>query len=374
MGRLTERLVRAAAKGRHYDGDCLILCVSGTGARNWICRVTVDGRKRDVGLGGYPLTTLAEARQKAIDVRRAARDGKPVAAAREAANFAACAEAFVKLKAPGWENPKTAENWRASLATYANPVIGKMRVANITANHVLEIIKPIWTTRTETAGRVRARIEQVLDYAKVRGFREGENPARWRGNLEFALPKPGAVSKVQHHAALPYTDVPAFWLELEQRRGSAARCLQWIILTCARSNEARGARHSEIADQIWTIPAERMKQRKAHRVPITEVAANLLPPHIYDDLLFPSEGGAPLSDMAMNQLLRRMRSEVTAHGFRSTFRDWAAEQTDAPREVIELCLAHAVYGDVERAYARSDLLDKRRTLMERWTAFVAGGA
>lgn len=374
MGKLTERFVKTAPPGRHHDGDNLILSVKPTGARSWICRVTVQGKKRDIGLGGYPLTTLAEAREKAIDIRRAARDNKPVVADREASSFAACAEAFIKMKTPGWENAKTPEMWRASLATYAFPIIGKMRVNDITANHLLDILKPIWTTKTETAGRVRSRIEAILDYAKTRGFREGDNPARWKGCLEYLLPKPGAVAKVTHHAALPYKALPAFWQDLSKRTGSAARCLEWIILTISRSGEGRGARFDELSEHIWTVPAKRMKQRKKHRVPICKAAAQFIPIQIDEEpLMFPSEAGTPLSDMAFSSLLKRMKVEVTTHGFRSTFRDWAAEQTDAPREIIEMCLAHAVYGDVEKAYARSDLLEKRRALMERWTAFVTGG-
>lgn len=371
--KLTNSNIGKLEPGRYHDGGNLILSVKPTGARSWVCRVTVQGRKRDIGLGGWPLTTLSEAREKAIDIRRAARDNKPVVADREASNFATCAEAFIKMRTPQWENAKTPDGWRASLATYAFPTIGKMRVNDITANHLLEILKPIWNTKNETAGRVRNRIENILDYAKTRGFREGENPARWSGNLEYLLPKPGAVAKVTHHAALPYKELPAFWKDLSKRTGSAASCLQWIILTVSRSGEGRGARYDEFSDGLWIVPPERMKQRKEHRVPLTPGAAKFIPVQIDDEpLLFPSQSGGQLSDMAFSSLMKRMKVEVTTHGFRSTFRDWAAECTDAPREIIEMCLAHAVYGDVEKAYARSDLLDKRRALMEIWTAFVTG--
>jgi integrase len=300
--------------------------------------------------------------------------------AAKALTFKAAASAYVASHRAAWHNAKHAAQWESTLSTYAYPVIGALSVQAVDTALVLKVLEPIWTTKPETASRVRGRIEAVLDWARARGFRQGENPARWRGHLDNLLPARTKVRAVKHHAALPYDDVPAFMATLRQQEGTAARALEFTILTAGRTGETLGATFPEIntAERAWIVPAGRMKARKEHRVPLSDRAVELVElaravPGLSDRHIFPGERrDKSLSNMAMLQLLRRMgRDDVTVHGFRSSFRDWAAERTNFPNEVVEMALAHTVSRKVEAAYRRGDLFEKRRRLMAEWAAFCA---
>lgn len=360
------------------------------GSRHWILRVKVGTKRRDIGLGGFPTVTLAQARERAreareliwrgidpVEQRKAARAA--LVAAQDVPTFAECARRFLANKRAEFRNAKHAAQWAATLETYAGPIIGNMPVDQVELRHIESILSPIWMSKTETAKRLRGRIEAVLDWATVSGHREGLNPARWKGHLDAVLASPNKVAKKQHFAAMPYTDVPAFLVELRQREGIAARALEFTVLTAARSGEARGATWKEIDMDagIWTIPADRMKAGKEHRVPLTDAAIAILRelPRLDDSpdspVFFAPRGGQ-LSDMALTSVLRRMGKDVTTHGFRSSFRDWAADQTSFPREVAEQALAHTLQG-VEAAYRRSDLFEKRRKLMDAWASHCAPG-
>jgi integrase len=340
------------------------------------------------GLGSAAVFSLAEARQKAIAGRRLAAEGiDPIEhragqaaawalATAKAMTFRACAESYIASHRAAWRNPKHAAQWPATLATYVYPSFGALAVQAIDVGLVMKAIEPIWTVKPETAGRVRGRIESILDWATTRGYRTGANPARWRGHLENLLPKKSKVRRVEHHAALPYPEIGAFMAELRQQEGVAGRALEFAILTAARTGEVIGARWDEIniAERQWTIPDERMKAGKEHRVPLSDAALAIvdkLAEIRRGDHVFPGgKAGRPISNMAMLMLLRRMgRGDLTAHGFRSSFRDWAAERTGFPAEVAEMALAHAVADKVEAAYRRGDLFDKRRQLAEAWAKF-----
>lgn len=384
VSRLTE-------PGLHFVGVVagLALKVSVTGARSWILRATVGNRRRDIGLGGYPDVTLAGAREAARNARSKIKEGiDPVDDARAARSkliaeavsgilFDEAASKYITAHEAGWKNTKHASQWRNTLETYAYPVIGKMRAKDIQTAHVMQVLEPIWTAKSETASRVRSRIELVLDWAKVRGYRKGENPARWKGHIDKLLPKRSEVASVEHHAALPFREIGAFMVSLRKVEGMGARALEFAILTAARSGEVRGATWSEIdlEGATWTIPAERMKAKKEHRIPLADAALELLrilPRMVGTDLVFPSSRNEMLSDMTLSAVLRRMgRSDITGHGFRSTFRDWAGETTAYPREVIEHALAHRLKDKAEAAYQRGTLFDKRRKLMDDWAAFCA---
>lgn len=379
----------------------LHLQVLPSGGRSWLLRVTVGERpatdksktpgkpvqrRREVGLGGYPEITLAMAHEKARAVREQVRAGlDPVAqkvAARSALRAAAAASLtfesaaaqYIAAHEAGWRNAKHGDQWRNTLKTYADPVMGKLLVADVQVAHVLKVLEPIWHTKTETAVRLRGRIEKILDWAKGRGYRSGDNPAAWTGNLQAQLPQPKAIAKTEHHAALPIAKVPGFMAKLRDQQGMGARALEFVILTAARSGEVRGATWAEIdlKAEVWTVPGERMKAGKEHRVPLSADAVTLL--NSLDrvegtDFVFPSAKGKPLSDMTLTAVLRRMKVPAVPHGFRSTFRDWAAEQTNHPREVAEMALAHTIENKVEAAYRRGDLFEKRRVLMEDWAGF-----
>ncbi|SHE87670.1 Integrase [Litoreibacter ascidiaceicola] len=373
--KLNARKVETALAGRHGDGRGLFLYVKPTGARSWVLRYQVQGRRHDLGLGAYPDVTLAMARQRATDARRLILDGDdPIAKRRQAQpkTFKDAALELIESKRPGWKNAKHAAQWTSTLEAYVFPSIGNMQVTKIATADVVGALKPIWSLKPETANRVRQRIEAVLDYASALGIREGDNPARWRGHLDNLLPKPTKVRTVQHHPALPHADIAEFMAALSIRKGVSARALTFTILTSARSGETRGMTWAEIDldNRVWTIPAQRMKAGKEHRVPLTPAAIAQLGPRGQDaDLVFGSEtkAGKPISDMSMTALLRRMKYDnITVHGFRSTFRDWAGETTSFPREVIEAALAHGIKDKAEAAYARSDLFDKRRELMQAW--------
>jgi len=293
--------------------------------------------------------------------------------------FRECAEALIASHEAGWKNAKHRQQWRNTLATYVYPVFGNLPVQAIDVGLVMKVVEPIWATKTETASRVRQRIEAILDWAAVRGYRQGDNPARWRGHLQKALPARAKIQKVKHHAALPFADLPDFMSALRAMNGNSARALEFAILTATRTNETLKARWSEIEfkTKIWTIPGERMKAGRDHRVPLSAAALDVLmgmrEAHPTRDLVFPGSGrGRTLSSMALLMTLRRMkRADLTVHGFRSTFRDWAAETTSFPREVAEAALAHSVGDKVEAAYRRGDLFEKRRHLMEAWSAYCA---
>lgn len=378
---LSARKVDTAEPGKHGDGRGLFLFVKPTGARSWVLRYQINGRRRDLGLGAYPEVTLAMARARALDARRLIVEGRdPLAERGRQAHltFRKAAEALIESKRSGWKNAKHAQQWPATLNRYAMIKLGDLDVRRIETADVIDVLSPIWTKIPETASRVRQRIEAVLDYAKAIGLRKGDNPARWRGHIDHLLPKPASVRSVKHHAAMPYGDVPEFMTALGKREGVSARALAFTILTVARSGETRGMRWNEIdlQAQSWTIPAERMKAAKEHRVPLSDAAFLMLGKSGgADDLVFESEmrPGKPISDMSMAAVLRRMeRGDVTVHGFRSSFRDWAGETSSFPREVIEAALAHQLKDKAEAAYARGDLFIKRRGLMNAWARILVG--
>ncbi|WP_322737170.1 tyrosine-type recombinase/integrase [Delftia tsuruhatensis] len=330
--------------------------------------------------------TLAFAREKAREARSKIEQGLDPILERERAlsllraeqaksmTFEAACQALIDAKSDEWRNPKHRAQWAASLATYAYPTIGKLQVGDVGQAHILSILQPIWKEKTETATRLRGRIEQALDWARVRGFREGENPARWRGHLDKLLPAPTKIAKVVHHKALPIDAMPGFMAQLRQRKGLSARALEFLVLTAARSGEVRGATWQEIDMEaaVWTVPAERMKAQKEHRVPLSPQALALLAgmPRVEgNDLVFPAPRGGQLSDMTLTNLMRRMELDAVPHGMRSTFRDWAAERTHFPREVAEMALAHTIGNAVEAAYRRGDLFTKRAEMMANWGNF-----
>lgn len=379
---------RLSKPGRHAVGGVsgLYLFIGPGAKRCWTLRVTIGERRRELGLGAYPDVTLAQAREAARTARQRIQEGVDPAAEREAAQralvaeqnrqitFDECAAAVMKVKRAEASNAKHAAQWESTLKTYASPVLGNLAVADITLAHVVKVLEPNWSTKTETMTRVRQRIEAVLSWATARGYRGSDNPARWRGNLDTVLPKPTKISKVKHHQALPIPEIGSFIAELRGREGGAARALEFAILTAARSGEVRGATWDEIdvASRIWTIPAERMKARNPHRVPLSEAVIALLenqPRHANTNLIFPGARGGSMSDATMAAVLKRMGIAVTVHGFRSTFRDWTAEYTSTPHHVAEMALAHTIKNQAEAAYRRGDLLEKRRRLMEQWADF-----
>lgn len=381
--RLSDRAIRGLPPGRHLDGDGLYLLVSVSGAKSWVLRYQLRGVRRDMGLGGYPHVTLREARDRAYEAKRAVRvEGRdPVLERRlerrsTASNFASIASEYIRLKEPGWRSPKSASQWRSSLSQYVFPLIGEIPVDRITVDHILLVLSPIWTEKTETASRVRQRIEAVLNFASATDRRTGDNPARWKGRLEHVLPAPTKVAHVTHHAALDWREANSLWGFFARANGQAAKALTFLYLTASRSNEVRGARFCEFdLDSLeWLIPAERMKAGKPHRVPLSELAVEI----VFDqqkkigesDLVFPNRHNHPLADAALSRVLKGFEKRTTVHGLRSTFRDWAGEATSHPRDVIELSLAHSVRNSTEAAYARGDMLLKRRRLMDDWANYL----
>lgn len=373
----------------------LQLLVKESGARSWVFRFMLQGKSRDIGLGpasGAGTITLAKARYLADALRVKVKAGidplaererdaaKALAAAQEAkvagVTFRAMAETHIAANKEGWRNAKHRQQWENTLKTYAYPVFGDLPVAEVDTPHVLKVLEPIWRDKTETASRFRGRIETVLDSAMARGYRQGENPARWRGHLAQILAAPTKLSR-GHHKAMPYDAVPAFVEQLQGREAVAALALEFVILTAARSGEVVGATWGEVdlAKAVWTVPAERMKAGKEHRVPLSPRAVAILEKtkRLGGKYLFPGgQSASNLSGMAMAMLLRRMKQDVTVHGFRSAFRDWAAECTGYSHEVAEMALAHTIGNAVERAYRRGDLFEKRRRLMADWGDFCAG--
>jgi len=382
VGRLTK-------PGHHAVGGVagLYLYVSEAGARSWVLRAMVGTKRRHLGLGGFPDVPLAQAKERARKARDDISAGiDPVAQKQAVASalrasqaaettFKQAAEAFIEAHGETWKNVKHRAQWTNTLTTYAYPIIGELGVQHVNQEHILKILEPMWKGKTETAVRLRGRLESVLDWATVRKYRTGENPARWKGHLDKLLAAPGKIQKVEHHAALAIDAMPQFMADLRKREGSSARALEFAILTAARSGEARGATWDEIdtKTKVWTIPGERMKAGKEHRVPLTPAALKIIeamPKVAGSDFIFTAPQGGALSDMALTQVMRRMKVDAVPHGFRSTFRDWAGERTHHPREIAEQALAHTLRDKVEAAYRRGDALEKRRVLMNEWERFI----
>lgn len=381
-----EKLVRDRVEGTHGDDESrgLYLRISATGAASWQFRYQMAGRRRGMGLGSVEQVGLADARARAAELRELVRTGKdPLEVPKQARapttapTFADCARDYIAAHGPGWKNAKHRAQWQSTLQTYALPTIGDKLPAAVTTTDVVAVLQPIWTAKPETANRVRNRIELVWDSARARGLCSGQNPAAWKGHLDKLLP-PRVRASRGHFAAMPYADVPAFAAVLKGRADTGARALLFAILTACRSGEVRGAtwRELDLAAGVWTIPASRMKSHREHRVPLTAAMVEVLRAAMPkdpapDEYVFPgAKAGRPLSDMTLTALLRRENMGVTAHGFRSSFRDWAAEETHHAHAVAEMALAHAIGNAVEAAYRRGDLLEKRRALMQDWSDYV----
>lgn len=391
---LTPLAVKNAKPGRHADGGGLHLLVKESGARSWVYRFMLRGLARDIGLGpasGKDSISLAAARDAATALRLKVKSGvdplderqrvaaEALATAQAASiagiTFKAVAESYIAANESSWRNDKHRQQWRNTLTTYVYSVMGDLPVAEVRTAHVLKVLEPIWQLKPETASRIRGRIETILDAAKARGFREGENPARWRGHIAQLLPTRSRLTR-GHHKAIPYEAIPAFVESLRTREAIAALALEFVILTACRTSEVLGATWDEVSLEkaVWTIPAKRMKAGREHRVPLSPRAIEILETikPLNKDWLFPSEKGSKLSGMAMAMLLRRMKVDATVHGFRSAFRDWAAESTAYAHEVCEMVLAHVIGNKAEAAYRRGDLFEKRRRLMAEWASYCEG--
>lgn len=379
FNKLSARKVETlTTPGRHSDGGGLYLAISESGARSWLFMFKKAGRRREMGLGSARAVPLTVARTMAAEARQHVASGRDPLAMRvqpAAMTFRNAAAALVESMSPSWRNAKHHAQWTMTLTVYCAP-IAALAVSEISTDDVLRVLKPLWLTKPETASRLRGRIERTLDFAKARGMRSGENPARWRGHLDALLPKRPKLTR-GHHKALPFDDVPEFVAKLRERTGPAPAGLEFAILTAARSGEVLGARWQEIDLQarVWTVPAERMKAGREHRVPLSDRAVAILKSmhsQRVSEFVFPGmKADRPLSIMALEMVLRRMKVDATVHGFRSAFRDWTGERTAFPREVAEAALAHLVGDEVERAYRRGDALDKRRGLMDAWASFCA---
>jgi integrase len=386
--KFTDIYVRnLSTPGRYSDSTVtgLNLQVKPNGKKYWALRYTLGGKRRDLSLGSYPDTSLRQARIYAARCRADILSGhKPVAYWRldseaysptdvaQEIDFQTFAKEVIQLKSSSWSNKKHAAQWSSTIETYANPVIGKLTLNDITTDHIIKILTPIWGEKTVTATRVRQRIEHILSAAKVRGLRSGQNPAAWKDHLSHILPEPTKIRAVKHHTALPYRTLPNFITQLHESSCISSLALEFLVLTATRTTEVLLAKRPEISEEgIWTIPANRMKTRREHRVPLCKRAqlivnyAKLLDTSEY---LF-SKNGKPLSNMALPMLLRRMQCQATVHGFRSTFRDWVAEETEHSEEVAEMALAHAIKNKVEAAYRRGNLLQRRQRLMDDWESF-----
>lgn len=375
-------------RGANFVGGVpgLILMVHGSGKRSWALRYKIGGVRRDMGLGSFEDVSLANARDAAraarakiesgtdpIQDRKAVRSAL-VAEIATALTFSECATKYIHAHESGWKSQKHCAQWISTLETYANPVIGRMLVRDVGRSHVMSVLEPIWHTKTETAKRLRGRIESVLDWATVREYRTGPNPARWKGHLDNLLVQPGKIAKTSHHRALPYAEMPAFMVELRKQAGIGAKALEFAILTAARSGEVRGATWDEfdLAERVWTVPGLRMKSSRIHRVPLSDAAMAILISQQavrINEYVFPSPRDGILSDMTLSAVLRRMKVAAVPHGFRSCIRDWTAEETDYPRDVAEMALAHTIPDKVEAAYRRGDLFEKRRKMMQDWADF-----
>ncbi|MFC2993669.1 tyrosine-type recombinase/integrase [Halomonas tibetensis] len=395
MGKLTTRgvqkLVREAKPGLINDGEGLYLKIGKTGGASWIYRYRRHGKLRDMGLGSCVDVSLAEARSQATDNRKLVKEGLDPLEAKMVVDqaevvtptFVSCAARYIMSHRRSWRNAKHARQWVSTLKTYVRPVIGFKRVDEVTTQDVLKILSPIWTSKTETAKRVQGRIENVLDYAAAHNYRDSVNPARWRGHLDKLLAKPSRVKKVFHHPAMPYDEVAAFMADLQSHTSISSKALQFLILTATRTSEVLRSEWPEIDldNETWTIPAERMKARREHRVPLSRQTVELLTqlPRVKGtNYVFPgARNGRPLSNMSMLQLMRGMgygldgeRGDFVPHGFRSSFRDWTGEVTSYPRDVAEMALAHAIENKVEAAYLRGDLFEKRWAMMQDWADYI----
>ena len=378
--------------GTHAVGGVagLALRVYPKGQRAWVLRTMVAGKRREFGLGGYPSVLPSSAKDRAratldkifsgldpIEEKQRQRSALRAAKAK-AVSFSKVAEQYIAQHEAGWKNPKHAAQWVTTLSTYAFPVIGSVTVASVDTPLVLKVLEPIWTEKTETASRLRGRIEVILDYATAKGLRDGPNPARWKGHLALTLPARRKVAPVQHHAAIPVLEMPAFMKQLRGMDGVSARALEFLTLTAARSGEVRGMTWGEVdlKNKLWTVPASRMKAKKEHRVPLSDAALLILESIKRVNgvnLVFPGTRGGALSDMSLTAVMRRMGVEAVPHGLRSSFRNWTAEMTSYPNEVAEMALAHTVSSATEAAYRRGDLLEKRRSMMTDWAVFITNG-
>jgi len=385
---LSPRKVQTTGPGKYEDGGGLRLVVSKGGAKKWVLRFTINRKRREMGLGSFPDVSLADARDKASDARKLANQGiDPIEAKKveedKVPSFTTCAARYIRAHRSAWKNAKHARQWVSTLKNYARPKIGNKKVDEIDTTDILEILSPIWTTKTETAKRIQGRIENILDYAAAHKYRDPMNPARWRGHLDKLLPKPSRVKKVTHHPAMSYADVPAFMNELRENNSVSSYALRFLILTATRTSEVLKAEWSEIDFQeaTWTIPASRMKADREHRVPLSGEAMdilNSLPRIEGNPFIFPgTRQGRPLSNMALLQLMRGMgfgvdgnRGDYVPHGFRSSFRDWSGEVSSFPRDVAEMALAHAIENKVEAAYRRGDLFEKRCKMMQAWANYI----
>lgn len=382
INRLSARTVQTLSEpGRHADGQGLYLVVDPAGSKRWVAFYQWRGKRREMGLGPLSLVGLPEARRKAAEARKLAAEGvDPINARTVAAGvptFGEVAHELIEDLAPGWRGKNTVAGWKRTIDSHAADLKG-MPVDEVDTAAVLKVLKRYWTDKPESAGKMRERIERVLDAAKARGLRDGENPARWRGHLALMLPKRKVLSR-GHFAAMPYDQVPAYMEALDVRHGMSARALEWTILTASREAMTTGATCSEIRGDLWVIPAGRMKDNREHRVPISPQMRAILKRVLFDerkpeDPLFPAQRGGHLTDMAMDMMLRDTAPGYTVHGFRSSFRDWAGDCTEHAREVAEAALAHAVGDAVERSYRRGDALEKRRRLMQDWADFTRPGA
>lgn len=388
---------RGEVPGTHWVSRRLYLLVATSLSASWIYRYQDAGRKHDHGLGPYPDIPLAEARQARLECDKLRRNGiDPIEARRakrgqakldaaKAMTFEQCGNAYYQAHSPGWRNLRHAQQWLTTLETYVYPMLGGIPVQAVDVSLVMKALeqpigedkKPFWLARPETASRVRGRIESVLDWATARGYRQGENPARWRGHLENLLPKRSKLQRVEHHAALPYGEIGAFMAELRRQQGIAARALEFLVLTAGRAGEVAGARWSEIdlPGRLWVVPGKRMKSGKEHRVPLSSAALEILDQMARlrsNEFVFSGRTGRGIGHSSPLKLLARMgRDDLTAHGFRSTFSDWVTECTNFPAEARELALAHKVGDAVVEAYRRGDLFEKRRGLMDAWARFCS---
>ena len=385
---LNPRKVQTAEPGKHEDGGGLRLVVSPKGARKWVLRYTLNGSRREMGLGSFPDVSLAAARVKAEACRKQLQEGSdPIALRRveveSIPTFTTCAARYIRAHRSGWKNAKHARQWVSTLKTYTRSRIGSKPVDSITTEDVLKILQPIWTLKTETAKRVQGRMENILDYAAAHKYRDALNPARWQGHLDKLLPKPAKVRTVKHQPAIPYGEVPGFMLELLANGSMSALSLRMLILTATRSSEVRLAKWEEVdlTLKVWTIPAERTKTKKEHRVPLSDSVIRTLeslPRYEGNPYVFPgARESKPLSNAAMLEIMRGMgygdggnRTKAVPHGFRSSFRDWSGEESNFPRDVAEMALGHVIENKVEAAYRRGDLFEKRRSMMEAWANFV----
>ncbi|WON74448.1 tyrosine-type recombinase/integrase [Nitrosospira sp. Is2] len=392
MSRLSvKEVINKKEAGYYCDGGGLYLQVSDSGSKSWIFRYTLNGRNRHMGLGPFHTVSLADARHAAVLCRQsllkkidpiAVRDAEHAQQSLGAARsmtFLECATAYIKTHRSSWKNAKHADQWANTIKTYCGPVMGPLSVQEVDTGLVMKVLEPIWTEKRETASRLRGRIESVLDWATVSGYREGDNPARWRGHLENLLPSLNKKLRVKHHPALPFNQMGEFMESLRLQQGVAARALEFLILTAARTGETIGARWDEfdLKAGVWSIPASRMKAAVEHRVPLSKRTLEIilvLNQIKQSDYVFPGQKeGKPLTNMAMLELLKRMgRTGLTVHGFRSSFRDWASECTNFSRDVCEMALAPTITNQAEAAYRRGDLIEKRRSLMEEWATHCAG--